>query len=106
MSTCAGGSVVDENGAPLSGLDVYLDDASRVLVVSLAKTTTDNAGQFSLTYADDLTVSNEPGKQVRPAGCGRRCATKSVAAKDRAGSLSIKCWVRPMIGHNDASPRV
>lgn len=65
MTTSASGSVVDENGAGLPGLGVFLEDVSRVLVVSLAKTTTNNAGQFSLTYADDLTVSNEPGKQVR-----------------------------------------
>ena len=65
MSTSANGRVIDENGTGLSGLDVHLEDVSRVRVVSLAKATTNSAGQFSLTYADDFTVSNEPGKQIR-----------------------------------------
>src|SRR5262245_58073893 len=64
MSTSASGRVVDENGAGISGLGVYLDDISQVRVVSLGKTATDHNGNFSLTYAD-FAASNEPGKQVR-----------------------------------------
>ena len=65
MSTSAAGAVVDENNNGIAGLGVYLEDISRVLVVSLGKTTTDSAGKFSLTYADDLPPSNEPGRQIR-----------------------------------------
>jgi phosphatidylserine/phosphatidylglycerophosphate/cardiolipin synthase-like enzyme len=65
MSTSATGKVVDENNAGISGLNVQLEDISRVLVVSLAKGTTNSTGAFTLTYADDLPVTNQPGSQVR-----------------------------------------
>jgi hypothetical protein len=47
MSTAVSGKVVDENGAGLSELGVHLDDVSRALVVSLAKTRMNSAGQDS-----------------------------------------------------------
>src|SRR5258706_11174596 len=64
MSSSANGRVIDENGAGLAGLGVHLEDISQVLVVSLAKGTTNSSGNFSLTYPENLS-SNEPGKQVR-----------------------------------------
>ncbi|OAI44436.1 hypothetical protein AYO43_09120 [Nitrospira sp. SCGC AG-212-E16] len=65
MSTSATGSVVDENNAGLSRLDVVLEDISCQFDVVLANTSTNDQGSFSLTYADHLFVPDEPGKQVR-----------------------------------------
>ena len=66
MSTSASGRVVDQAGAGIPNLNVCLDDISRVNEVSLKKAATDPAGNFTLApYADDVTVSNEPGRQVR-----------------------------------------
>jgi phosphatidylserine/phosphatidylglycerophosphate/cardiolipin synthase-like enzyme len=64
MSSSASGRVINENGAGIAGLGVHLEDISQVLVVSLAKGTTNSSGNFSLTYPENLS-SNEPGKQVR-----------------------------------------
>jgi phosphatidylserine/phosphatidylglycerophosphate/cardiolipin synthase-like enzyme len=64
MSNSAHGKVIDENGDGIEGLGVHLEDISQVLVVTLARGTTNGAGNFSLTYPDALS-SNEPGRQVR-----------------------------------------
>jgi hypothetical protein len=65
MSTSATGKVVDENNAGIPGLNVELEDTSRVLVVSLAKGTTNSTGDFTLNYSPDLPATSLPGGQVR-----------------------------------------
>jgi len=66
MSTSATGTVLDENGHGISGLRVYLEDTSRLRVMSLGRGVTDTNGRFSIaTYADDAASPGTPGKQAR-----------------------------------------
>jgi phosphatidylserine/phosphatidylglycerophosphate/cardiolipin synthase-like enzyme len=65
MSTTATGSVINESGNGISGLDVLIEDTSRLLPVLLNQTATNGSGQFSLSYLADLDLSSDPGKQPR-----------------------------------------
>src|SRR5882672_3469572 len=66
MSTSASGTVLDENGTGISGLRVYLEDVSRLRVISLGRGATDSNGRFSITpYAEDAASPGTPGKQAR-----------------------------------------
>ncbi len=65
MSRSATGSVLDPQGAGLSGLRVILHDVSRQYDMLLKETLTDSTGEFSLNYADDSPEPEKPGEQIR-----------------------------------------
>jgi phosphatidylserine/phosphatidylglycerophosphate/cardiolipin synthase-like enzyme len=65
MSTSATGKVVDENGVGLSQLGVTIEDISRQFDIALNDTVTDDSGNFTLSYSDDLVTSPAAGEQVR-----------------------------------------
>jgi phosphatidylserine/phosphatidylglycerophosphate/cardiolipin synthase-like enzyme len=92
MSTSASGTVLDETGKGISGLSVLLEDVSRQFDIKLATATTDTGGNFSLSYAEDIATSTDPGKQSRQLRLriklGQR-VLKEIAQNDEPASNSV-----------------